>query len=244
MKKTSILALAICIACTWPTHMLADEAKPRHLFILSGQSNMTGNLKQGFQSKVEKAFGAENITIALSMRSGRGIRFWVEDYHTLVNKDTTQKKPPSNGEEYPRLLAAAKAAGQTSDFQTVTFVWMQGESDATKQFHATYEAAFKNLYQRLIKDLGIVGMHVVIGRISDFGLNGDSAENWKQVRAAQEKLAMDIQPGSWVNTDDLNDVEGKPNGDLHYPKAGSIIVGERLGEQAIALIEKATKKSP
>lgn len=36
---------------------------------------------------------------------------------------------------------------------------------------------------------------------------------------------------------DLNDVEGKPQGDLHYPKEGSIAVGRRLAEKAIEMME-------
>ena len=213
------------------------NAGGKHLFILSGQSNMTGNLEQGFRQKVEAKYGAGNVTIVRSMKSGRGIRFWVSDYGLPEGATPTTKdgKPSSNGEEYPKLLAAAKAAGDTAAFKSVTFVWMQGESDAMSGRADLYAPSFLRLRKHLMGDLGIKSMHVVIGRISDFGLKGEKAEGWRAMRDAQERLAKDLDHAAWVNTDDLNDVEGKPEGDLHYPKEGSIVVGQRLAEKAIEI---------
>ena len=48
----------------------------KHLFILSGQSNMTGGLKAGFSKTVEGAFGKDNVAVVHHCKSGRGIRFW------------------------------------------------------------------------------------------------------------------------------------------------------------------------
>ena len=56
------------------------EEKAGHLFILSGQSNMTGKLRMGFEETVTETLGKKNVSIVHCSRSGRGIRFWVSDY--------------------------------------------------------------------------------------------------------------------------------------------------------------------
>lgn len=200
---------------------------------------MTGNLEQGFRQKVEAKYGAEEVTIVRSMKSGRGIRFWVSDYGLPegATPATREGKPSSHGEEYPELLAAAKTAGDTAAFKSVTLGWMQGESDAMNGRQDLYTTSFLRLRQRLMNDLGIKTMHVVIGRISDFGLKGEKAENWRAMREIQERLAKDLDHTAWVNTDDLNDIEGEPNGGLHYPEEGSIVLGQRLAEKAIEMME-------
>ncbi len=232
--------LALACSCLLMPALAVEPAMPKgHLFILSGQSNMTGDLEQGFRQRVEAKYGTEKVAIVRSMKSGRGIRFWVSDYGLPEGATPATKdgKPSSNGEEYPKLLAAAKAAGDAAAFQSVTFVWMQGESDAMSGRSDLYSPSFLRLRKRLMNDLGIKRMQVVIGRISDFGLKGEKAEGWRAMRDTQESLAKDLEHAAWVNTDDLNDVEGKPEGDLHYPKEGSIVLGQRLAEKAIEMME-------
>jgi Carbohydrate esterase, sialic acid-specific acetylesterase len=235
---TRLLASACC--CLLMPALPAEPTKPEsHLFILSGQSNMTGNLEQGFRQKVEAKYGADKVTIVRSMKSSRGIRFWVSDYGLPEGAipPTKDGKPSSHGEEYPKLLSAAKAAGDTAAFNSVTFVWMQGESDAISGRSNLYAQSFIRLRQRLMNDLGIKTMHVVIGRISDFGLKGEKAEGWRAMRGIQERIAKDLNRAAWVDTDDLNNVQGRPEGDLHYPKEGSIVLGQRLAEKAIEMME-------
>lgn len=210
-----------------------------HQFILSGQSNMTGDLERGFREKVTAAYQADQVTIVRSMKSGRGIRFWVADYGApagSVDDAVTGAKPSENGSQYPILLEAVRKAGDARKFKTVTLVWMQGESDAIKGRADLYEESFQRLQQRLMDDLGLETMNVVIGRISDYGLRGDKAEGWRGMREAQERLAKTLKHAAWVDTDDLNDVEGKPDGDLHYPKESSVVLGQRLAEKAIGLL--------
>jgi hypothetical protein len=113
---------------------------------------------------------------------------------------------------------------------------MQGESDAMNGRSALYEASFMKLRKRLMDDLGLKTMHVIIGRISDFGLHGEKAEGWRGVRETQERLAKQLEHAAWVDTDDLNNVEGKPDGDLHYPAQPSVVLGKRLADKAIELI--------
>ncbi len=229
--------------------LAAAQAEPAakskgNLFILAGQSNMTGGLEKGFADTVHKAVGEDRVTIVRSMRSGRGIRFWVQDYALPEDHELHGMLQTGNGEEYPRLLQAVQEAGDLDAFESITFIWMQGESDAGRHLGVAYERSFKALLARLEKDLGIGRMHFVIGRISDHGLSGDKAEGWKEVRAVQQKIAEDDPLGSWIDTDDLNGGdEKKPEGDLHYPPHESIRLGERFGEAALRQLQANAKPS-
>jgi hypothetical protein len=161
----------------------AEEKSPAekagHLFILSGQSNMTGGLEKGFTDVVNAALGKEQVTIVRSMKSGRGIRYWLKDYELPEGHELHGKLKSGNGEEYPRLLEAIRNAGDAKHFKTVTFIWMQGESDAGRNLGVAYEKNFNAFLTHLKTNLEIEKLHFVIGRISDHGLHGESEAGWK-----------------------------------------------------------------
>lgn len=208
--------------------------KSGHLFILSGQSNMTAGLEKGFTDVLTKALGDDQVTVVRSMKSGRGIRFWVKDYELPAGHHAHRKLTGGNGEEYPKLLQAVKNIGDATKFKTVTFIWMQGESDAGRNLAAAYEKSFKTLHQQLKADLGLENMYFVIGRISDFGLRGESKEGWQLMREVQVHIAESDKLGAWIDTDDLNGGDEKnPQGELHYPSEECPKLGERFGKKAL-----------
>jgi len=131
--------------------------------------------------------------------------------------------------------------GKTYD--TVTFVWMQGESDAKSRLSAVYADSFKGILAQLKEDLKRDEISFVIGRLSDF--KGYDQESWNGIRDAQVKLAEEAPNGDWVDTDDLNDVkdeEGNIRHGLHYTPEGYKILGQRFAEKAIALISEGGKE--
>jgi len=216
----------------------AEEKAPAkqsgHLFILSGQSNMTAGLEQGFAAVVSEALGKDQVKIVRSMKSGRGIRYWLKDYELPEDHELHGKLTAGNGEEYRRLLEAVRAAGDAKNFKTVTFIWMQGESDANRNLGVAYEKSFKALLTNLKTDLGVEKMRFVIGRLSDYGLHGETEAAWKQMREVQVRLAESIELGAWIDTDDLNGGDEKnPHGELHYPSAQYPKLGERFGKKAL-----------
>lgn len=240
-KNISILrflSLFILLLPVAPLQAAEEAASGGHLFILSGQSNMTGGLKSAFTATVVEALGEDRVTVASRSRPGRGIRFWVEDYALPGQHKMDEKlnKKTSNGEEFPRLLNAVRKVARDADtYDTVSFIWMQGESDAMRSLGVAYERSFKVLTERLKEELGIEEMYFVIGRISDHGLYGKGAEGWKEMRAVQQKLAEDDPMGTWIDTDDLNGGnEEKPGGDLHYPKDQVSALGQRFARAALA----------
>ncbi len=208
----------------------------KHLFILSGQSNMTGTVKKAFAQDVQEHFGKENAVVVMRMRSGRGIRFWVADYNQPKDHGLSNKKMTSNGSEYKPLIAAVLDAIKDQPFDTVGFIWMQGESDANNRLSEVYEESFVKLTEQLKKDLKIDDMYFVIGRINDYARSRPNNEHWHHVRETQVKLGR-TKGNAWIDTDDLNGGNAKqPNGDIHFPKEGSVKLGQRFAAKAIELI--------
>jgi hypothetical protein len=215
----------------------------KHLFILSGQSNMTGGLKAGFAQTTVKRYGKENVVIAHTSKGGRGIRFWDKDYVHPEGYSHPKKGPPSKGSlaqhgiEYGPLLKAVLKTGDSQSFKTVTFIWMQGESDAGRGLGDVYAESFMRVLARLKKDIARKDISFVIGRISDSGLGGKNDKGWKRVRKVQVGLAEESEYGAWINTDDLNG----PKNDIHYPSDQYGPLGSRFAEKAIELVSKRVK---
>jgi len=216
--------------------LLAKDGK--HLFILSGQSNMAG-LKpaESFTPTVEKEFGKGNVTIVFDAKGGQPIRKWYKQW-----KPEGGEVAEKNGELYDRLFKKVKAATKGEKYATVTFLWMQGERDAKEKHGSVYEASLKGLVKQLAEDLKREDVNVVIGRLSDFGLKNGGYADWEIVRQAQVKVAEDAVKGAWVDTDDLNDGKNRKGkeikDDLHYSAVRYVIFGQRLADAAIKLIKE------
>ena len=210
----------------------------RHLFILSGQSNMTGTVRDAFADRVRERFGEENAVVVMRMKSGRGIRFWVADYGQPAGRGLTDKKMNSNGQEYKPLIEAVMAVAKAQSFDTVGFIWMQGESDANNRLSEVYEESFIKLIEQLEKDQGRDDLYFVIGRINDYARSRPDNEHWRRVRESQVKLGK--TPGNaWIDTDDLNGGDAEqPNGGIHFPRKGAVSLGQRFADKAMELIDK------
>jgi Carbohydrate esterase, sialic acid-specific acetylesterase len=212
-----------------------------HLFILSGQSNMTSGLAKGFTDTVENTFGKENVTVAMSMKSGRGLRYWCADYRYPDSRKPSEQEQADNGSLYKPLIDAVKTAAGDKSFDTVTFIWMQGESDAGKGRADVYAENFLKLLNRLKADLKRETIRFVIGRISDHDMKNP---NWTSMRDVQVRLAESHPDGGWIDTDDLNGGEaGVPGGELHYGKSESVTLGVRFATKAIEMIRGSQASS-
>lgn len=234
MKNTLILiTLVISVATSF-------AAEGKHLFILSGQSNMAGmDPDKSFTPAVEKAFGKENVTVVKSAQNGAPIRTWHKDYQFPDKREIKGKEKERLGKIYAILIEEVKAATAGKSYDTVTFVWMQGERDAKESLSEVYAASFHGVLDQLKTDLKLDKINFVIGRISDFDMENKRYPHWTKIREIQVELAEKAPNGAWVDTDDLNG--GKPSevgGGLHYNGAGYAKLGERFAEKAIGLIRK------
>ena len=241
MKALMFTTAAIIFIAT----VSVAEDVEKHLFILSGQSNMTGGLKAGFARTVESTLGKQNVTVVMNAKSGRGLRFWDKDYRFPDNYQFPGNRTPEekhfrqHGSLYAPLLNAVYSAIEGKTFDTVTFIWMQGESDAGRSLGDVYAESFLRLLARLKTDLKRKELNFVIGRLSDYDMKNQKSPHWTKMRDVQVKLAESHKNGAWIDTDDLNGGEpGKPGGHLHYPGEESKILGQRFAEKAIELIQK------
>lgn len=235
----SAVALHVILEST-PCIAAEAEANGKHLFILSGQSNMVGmDPDLSFTPAVTTAFGKDKVIVVKNAHGGQSIRSWAKSNHEFP-PPTTGRVPKVRGELYGLLLEKVKAAIAGQSLKTVTFVWMQGESDLN---NTAYDAYLKELLEQLEVDLAFKKINLVIGRISDSGLDGKRSEGSLTIRRIQQEFAEAHPRGAWVDTDDLNDKkEGdKVLNDLHYTKEGYQTLGTRFAEKAIELIKKGEK---
>jgi hypothetical protein len=188
---------------------------------------------------VTEAFGKDKVIVVKDAHGGQSIRSWGKSNHEIP-PPTSGRVPKVRGELYDRLMVKVKAAITGQTLETVTFVWMQGESDLN---NTAYDAYLKELLSQLEADLAFQKINVVIGRISDSGLDGKRSEGSLTIRRIQQEFAEAHPRGAWVDTDDLNDKKDgeKTVNDLHYTKEGYVILGTRFAEKAIALVRKGAK---
>ncbi len=235
MQPYKILVSLALLFCVCSASALEGE---KHLFILSGQSNMSRlDHNISFRPIIEAEFGAQNVIIVKDAKGGKPIRRWYKNWKPLHGTI-----PIATGDLYDRLMAKVSAAIQGQALSTVTFLWMQGERDAREGYGVEYASSLKGLIKQLSLGLGRSDINVVIGRLSDFAMNDKSFPHWRMVRDTQVEVAQEYARGAWVNTDDLNDLKGKENNkiinDLHYTQDGYNVFGKRLAVKAIDLIKK------
>ncbi len=237
--KMKYLKALVLLTLVTVSHVNATE-QGKHLFILSGQSNMEGLQPEiSFTPIVESELGKDNVIVILDADSSQSIRHWYKKW-----KPKEGNEPKATGDLYDRLLTKVSAEIKGTKVQTVTFVWMQGEQDALEQHGEVYAASLKGLLNQLGNDLGRNDVNFVIGRISDFDLENKQYPHWTLVRKAQVEVAEADPHGAWVDTDDLNDGkdrEGKEikNG-LHYSAEGYKTLGKRFAQESIKLIKMNT----
>lgn len=234
MKYLTILIL-VASGFVAITHAAIAQS---HLFILSGQSNMARlDPSISFTPAVEAEFGVDNVTIVKDAQGGQPIRRWYKKWQSLQGDSKS-----TNGDLYDRLMEKVNQAIGEDNFDTITFLWMQGERDAKEKHGEVYAASFKGLIAQLSEDLGNKEINFVIGRLSDFDMGNKKFPHWTMIREAQVELAEGSPQGAWVNTDDLNDGLNQMGqliyNDLHYSVDGYKEFGNRLARACILNIKQ------
>jgi hypothetical protein len=231
MKNPLLPACLLLLLC-----VVAHGGEGKHLFILSGQSNMAGlDPNESFTPTVEAAFGTDAVMVVKDAQGGQPIRRWYKQW-----KPAEGTGPEATGDLYDRLMARVNAAIVDQRIQTVTFVWMQGERDAREKHGDVYARSLEGLLDQLAADLRRSDINFVLGRLSDFDMEDKRYPHWTHVRKAQVEFAAAHPRRAWVNTDDLNDGKNRRGkeiaNDLHYSAEGYKEFGRRLAEKAIELI--------
>ncbi|MEC7108943.1 MAG: sialate O-acetylesterase [Planctomycetota bacterium] len=214
----------------------ANGQEGKHLFILSGQSNMQGHRPdEAFTPAVQEAFGTDQVIVIQDALGGQPIQRWYKAW-----KDPQGQSPKTRGDLYDRLMAKVQPAIADKTIESVTFIWMQGERDAKMQWASVYEKSLRGLHQQLSNDLGRDDVGFIIGRLSDFDMQNRRYPDWTEIREIQVKVADSAPDFAWVNTDDLNDginrAGKKIQNDLHYSGEGYKELGRRFASTALKLI--------
>lgn len=227
-----LVFILVILSCFVP------KKEGKHLFILSGQSNMA-ELKpeESFIPIINEKFGKENVIVVKYAMGGQSIQRWFRDWKLLEGN-----KSVNNADLYDSLMNKVYKAIKNENIATVTFIWMQGERDARLKNAEVYENSLLGLYEQLSNDLKQKEINFIIGRLSDFDMSNETYPHWTRIRDIQVKVAESNPSFDWVDTDDLNDgLDRRGNeikNDLHMSKEGYIIMGKRFAEKAIKLIEK------
>jgi hypothetical protein len=235
--KTLKKRMLIVILATFSISCSAQKSKEKHLFILSGQSNMELlRPKESFTPELIKKFGKKNVIVVQFAKGSQSIRKWYKGWKPA--KENESKAAPYL---YDSLMIKVKKAIHKKEIATVTFIWMQGERDARKSRGAVYEKSLIGLHKQLSDDLGRIDVNFIIGRLSDFGIEKTTHPDWSMIRDIQVKVAESNDRFGWIDTDDLNtgiNRQGKKikNG-IHMTAIGYVVMGERFAKKAIQLIE-------
>ncbi len=234
-KLRSVAAVGVIAASLFQCGS-SSAAEGRHLFILSGQSNMQGHRpEEAFTPAVVKALGKDKVIVVQDALGGQPIQRWFKGW-----KSPDGKKPAKTGDLYDRLMSKVKPAIKGRNLASVTFIWMQGERDAKMKWGGVYEESLRGLYRQLCADLGRDDIGFVIGRLSDFDLADKRYPHWTMIRAIQVRVAESNPRFEWVDTDDLNDGKNRKgkaiSNDLHYSAEGYRTLGKRFAEKALGLI--------
>lgn len=234
--KSKTIFLIVLIAILFSSCTTKQEGK--HLFILSGQSNMVGlKPEESFTPTIEEKFGADNVIVVKDAFGAQPIRRWYRNWKPIKGE-----APEIQADLYDSLMVKVHEAIKDESIADVTFIWMQGERDAREKHGEVYEASLLGLYRQLSDDLGRNDVNFIIGRLSDFDLLNEKYPHWTLIRDIQVKVAESDPRFEWIDTDDLNDGlnrNGKEiKNDLHMSANGYVIMGERFADKAISLITK------
>jgi len=212
---------------------IATSAQDKHLFLLSGQSNM-GNLDPAtsFKPIIRAAFPNDDVYFTKFAKGGNSIRNWIDEDETGSLK-THRHFITLNKLAKEELT---KNDVKKSELTTVTFLWMQGEADhdTTKVRSLNRTAKYRTYLEALITDLekeyAPAKFNVVIGRLNDArlkpGTDAWRVQNWSAIRSIQEEVANKHESGAWIDTDDMNDglsIERNSNGKIKKDENGSLI---------------------
>ncbi len=232
-----MILCSVALACLAATEARAE--KKVHLFILSGQSNMRNlDPSASFTPTVTEALAPGEVIVVKDAHGGQPIHRWYKQWKLPAGSESPKNK---YGDLYDKLMRKVRRAIEGKKPDTITFIWMQGESDAAELFGEIYAESMSGLIEQLRNDLKRRDINVVIGRISDAGNGNTRFKHWDQVRAAQVKVAESDPRTVWIDTDDLN---GKKNG-VHYNKPGYVELGKRFAEAALKLLNhKLPAKTP
>ncbi|WP_437728319.1 sialate O-acetylesterase [Sorangium sp. So ce861] len=170
-------------------------------------------------------------------------------YHALLGKLDSATYAGERALRYPgeptRLdNALARLESEGHDVEIAGLLWMQGENEAGWSAAFNYGDTLRGFIAAIREDLGVPGLPVVLGRISDnlYPANGGPVAAGKEanidaVRAAQVAVAEEDPRVAWVDTDDF--APRRSDDAWHFDSAAYQLLGERFAGAYLALVGEA-----
>jgi len=215
----------------------------QHLFILSGQSNMTPSLSASFSQTVEKIYGKDKVIVVRVGWPSQPIKMWYKAW--APPEGMQDPSPDKNGSTYDTLIKSTQKVIAGKQIDSVTYIWMQGEEDARAGWGSVYEKSFHGVLEQLKQDLKVSKINYVVGRINDYWTTDKGLKDGDLVRTTLVKLGEAGPNAAWINTDDLNKGVNPWGGydecDGHYSPHAYRVIGQRFARKACLLIDPKMK---
>ncbi|WP_437300322.1 sialate O-acetylesterase [Sorangium sp. So ce426] len=169
-------------------------------------------------------------------------------YHALLGELDSATYEGDRALRYPDEVtrldgALARLESEGHPYEIAALVWMQGENEAGWSAAFSYGNTLRGFIAAIRADLGVPGLPVVLGRVSDnlYPANGGpiapgKAANIDAVRAAQVTVAEEDPRVAWVDTDDFT--VRSPDDTYHFDSAAYQLLGERFAEAYLALVRE------
>ena len=200
-----------------------------HLVILGGQSNMIGVNAEQVDQELSILFPSDNVTVVKHAMTASTIERWFHGWEAIGG--VVQY---AEGDFYDYLMDYVNPEIAVTNFDTITFVWAQGEANALVEPHL-YKDALLGLLDNVRADVGRSDLNHIIVRLSDYGVNLRNqlySDGWNSIRETQVEVA-DLSPlGAWIDTDNLNG----ENDELHFDKEEYIELATRIVDKTHRLI--------
>lgn len=239
MKKIILLLAALVTSVFHQAY--ADGGQ--HLFVLSGQSNMTPSLAAGFAQSAEKALGKDKVIVVRVGWPSQPIKMWYKAW--APPEGMQDPSPDKNGSTYETLIKSTQKVISGKQIDSVTYIWMQGEEDARAGWGSVYDKSFNGVLEQLKQDLKVTKINYVVGRINDYWTTGKGLKDGDLVRATLVKLGEAGPNAAWINTDDLNKGVNPWGGydecDGHFAPHAYRVIGQRFARKACLLIDPNMK---
>jgi hypothetical protein len=133
------------------------------------------------------------------------------------------------------LVKEVSAATANRSFDTVTFVWMQGEADTGDTTAPSYAENLRGFIQQIRGELKRPDMTVVIGRLHPQNVG---SKHWDTVRAAQVRVAEADPLATWLDTDAFERGKTTYTG-IHFTRDGFVELGKAFAAKAVEVLRRA-----
>lgn len=208
--RTPLTNLAACVAgilLLTGMRSSADEGE-KHLFILSGQSNMARlDPNEAFTPAVNQAFGKDNVIVVHDAKGGQPIRRWYKKWKSAnAEEPAPAAKAPAPSRPSARRSKRDTAEDRTTDRSTRAAARAKRRSSNRR---TAAPAANGDLYDRMMKTVATATKAQTIKTVTFIWMQGEAdSKSDGEVYAASLRGLID-QLGIDLGRTDVNFVIGR-----------------------------------